>query len=149
MQTNESISFEFDSGRVPKQLRYGSITIPSVLDGVELKTALESAEYVDCITYTYTPFASVKFRRAIVGNGRGPANAILVRGTHAKMYITYDKRDCPTAYIGSMNAVSPTLFELVVQLNTKQSIAAAEYFEELWRLNNPNYAKCPTKKISR
>ena len=141
-KSHASIDFPFSTDDRPPTLKRVGISVSGVLDGDALYDALCDSAYVDAITYSFSAMAGVQYRRIMVGTGHGPNNAIHVSGTHAKLYITYDKRDRPTAYIGSMNAVSPTLFELVVQLNQKQSKAMAEWFEEVWKLNNPNYAKC-------
>ncbi len=108
------------------------------LSEVQFNRELDKCDHIDCLTYSIS-FDVCKLRRVIYVVGRPPraAKSIQVSGTHAKLWLCYDKADNCQAYVGSANATAMTLFELVYKATTEQTRDLVDYFESLWKLNTP------------
>lgn len=147
MAEHEDVDFEFNTDRLARPIiATDSCPIPRVLTASACYTELCGADHVDAIVYSFSRRAllSVPFRRLIVssegsctlyGTFNHTLRVKVVSQSHAKMYLAWTGAHC-TCFIGSMNAVSPTLFELMVQLDKRQTKHAITYFDELWKLNN-------------
>lgn len=99
--------------------------------------------HFDILTYSITPMAIFHTRpihRLIYHTGQVPRNtkkSIRLSGTHAKLWICHQDsaRKAVHVYLGSANATSMTLHELIVRLTDSQALIARKHFDKLWENN--------------
>lgn len=140
--TNEAIVFDFNISQTQflPALDYDPPDIEGVYSMDNFWNELQAQRYtkLDLISYTITPAINklgIPIDRCIVQIApKDIEGAMVVTGTHAKLYIGY-KRNKPTAYIGSANAVNSQSLELLVKCTPQQSQALKTWFDKTWKRN--------------
>lgn len=112
------------------------INIPGIFTAEQFILELQSSDYdyVDCCVYSASANFGFPIRKLITThNNNSKAKQVKqVAGTHAKFYVAYKKHKVKAAYIGSLNAVDQTAFELIVRCTNTQTKKLKYLFDSLW-----------------
>lgn len=96
-------------------------------------------ETFDICTFTYNNFFPPnRVKRLICGKPTGittrlPKHTKIFTNIHAKIYLCYVRSNLRAAYIGSANAVHPTLQELMFKIPSNQLPYILDYYNRLWK----------------
>lgn len=137
---HEAISIDFEIQKLNSPIKAIPPTPPFFYDQLRFTDFLEEeVDFVDALTYSASPFFPVFIRRLILTTSSSPLIAVKsilrVSENHAKLYICYRNDKPIAAFIGSMNAVGSTSFELMYKLPPRQLRPTTEYFNALWKNN--------------
>jgi hypothetical protein len=119
-------------------LKLPKLALPDpFLDEHDFLSELYGFDSLDVLTYSVSRI-SLPITRCIYVEGVPPqrAKSLRVSGTHAKLWIGYTDTT-PVAYVGSANATSMTLNEIMYRATPKMSVLLADYFNDLWIANQP------------
>lgn len=133
-----TLPLNLNSVRTPRALVLPRISLPDpFLDEGDFADELLGFDSIDVLTYSISRI-TLPIARCLYVEGTPPhrAKSLRVSGTHAKLWIGYTDTT-PTAYVGSANATSMTLNEIMYRATPKMSVILADYFNDLWTANQP------------